>query len=102
MTLGETIGSVVAPLAGVESTTEGEGSISWSVEGVVFAILSADGGAASFRLDPVLAAAARRTPDASDSPRGAEWVAFAPAVVDAHAIDRAGAWAGAAYRRARR
>ncbi|HEV8696420.1 MAG TPA: hypothetical protein VGQ89_01905 [Candidatus Limnocylindrales bacterium] len=102
MTLGEAIGSVVATLAGVESRPEADGSTSWSIEGEVFAILSADGGAASFRLDPVLAAAARRTPDATESPRGVEWVAFAPVVVDAHAIDRAGAWASAAYRRARR
>jgi hypothetical protein len=102
MTLGETIESVLAALAGVESSSDVDGSTSWSVENMVFAILSADGAAASFRLDPVLAAAARRTPDATESPRGTEWVAFAPPVVDAHAIDRAGAWAAAAYRRARR
>jgi hypothetical protein len=102
MTLGETIESVLAELAGVESTPDADGSTSWSVGGVVFAILSPDGAAASFRLDPVLATAARRTPDATGSPRGEEWVAFTPAIVDAHAIDRAGAWAAAAYRRAGR
>jgi hypothetical protein len=100
MRVRETVGSVLAPLAGVETTIATDGSVTWSVGDIVFADASADGATASVRLDPVLATAARRTPDTSESPRGSEWVAFAPTVVDAHAVDRAAAWAAAAHRRA--
>jgi hypothetical protein len=102
MTVREAIGSALAPIAGIETTTEADGSTTWSIADVVFAAVSADGGTASFRLDPVLATAARRTPDTTESPRGSAWVAFAPTVVDAHAVDRAAAWAAAAHRRASR
>lgn len=100
MTLGEVIGSALAALTGVETATAADGSTAWSVGDVVFAGVTADGGEASFRLDPVLATAARRTPDTTGSPRGSEWVTFAPTLVDAHAVDRAAAWAAAAHRRA--
>jgi len=66
----------------------------------VVVVLESDG-SASFRLDPAVAAAARRTPDTGASDRGAEWVRFAPAALDAHAVDRARAWFGSAARRAR-
>jgi hypothetical protein len=36
--------------------------------------------------------AALRTPDTAPSPRGPDWVAFAPEVLDDPAIDRAEAW----------
>ena len=43
--------------------------------------------------------AAIRTPDATPSPRGPGWVAFAPAELDDHAADRAVAWFASAHRR---
>ena len=58
------------------------------------------GDRAEFRLDPAVAAAALRTPDTSPSPRGADWVAFSPAALDGHALDRAKAWLASAWRRA--
>jgi len=70
----------------------------WSVGGQQFAALS--GGTAEFRLDAVLAPAARRTPDTTGSPRGKEWVAFGPPILDRYAEDRLRAWFAAAYRRA--
>jgi hypothetical protein len=78
-----------------------DGSITWSFEGRPFASLDAAGRIASFRLDPVLAAAAQRTPDAAASSHGPEWVEFAPLDLDGHAEDRAVAWFVAAARRAR-
>lgn len=89
-----------ATLAGVAGATDVDGTMSWELAGTVIATLDATGTEAAFRLDPVLAAAARRTPDVAGSPRGDEWVAFRPATVDAHAADRAGAWFAAAVRRA--
>ena len=77
-----------------------DGSTVWLVGTTVVVVLDPAGGTASFRLDPMLAGAARRTPDVSASPRGPEWVAFRPPVLDDHAIDRAEAWFAAAVRRA--
>jgi hypothetical protein len=77
-----------------------DGSTTWSMEDVPFATLDGPGSTASFRLDPVLAGAARRTPDTGPSFLGPEWVEFRPAIVDAHAADRATAWFLAAIRRA--
>ena len=76
-----------------------DGGTSWSAAGVVFAGLDRVGTTASFRLDPVLAGAARRTPDVGSSPGGPEWVTFRPSVLDGHAADRAAAWFVAALRR---
>jgi hypothetical protein len=66
------------------------GSTTWSAAGRPFAILTGD--RAEFRLDPLVVRAALRTPDTAPSPRGPEWVAFAPEVLDDPAIDRAEAW----------
>ena len=52
------------------------------------------------RLEPAIAAAAARTPDAAPSPRGPEWVRFNPRELDGHATDRLTAWFDLAYRRA--
>lgn len=84
----------------VEDEALDEGATGFAVGGRLVATVDATGASAAFRLDPVLAGAARRTPDTGTSPRGPEWVAFAPAVLDDHAIDRAEAWFGAAVRRA--
>src|SRR5207344_3304268 len=53
----------------------------------VFATRSGD--RAEFRLDPLVARAALRTPGTSPSPRGPDWVAFAPEILDDGAVDRA-------------
>ncbi len=74
--------------------------IEWLVDGIVFAI--ADDTRAEFRLTTPVAAAALRTPDTVPSPRGPDWVAFGPAMMDQHAIDRATAWLASAWRRAER
>lgn len=74
------------------------GAVEWSIGGRLFA--TAVGGRAEFRLDPAVAAAALRTPDTSRSGRGGDWVAFTPAELDRHAIDRATAWLASAWRRA--
>jgi hypothetical protein len=72
----------------------------WRVGGVPFASL--EGTRAEFRLDPLVARAALHTPDTSESPRGTDWVAFAPDGLDDAAIDRAEAWFLSAHRRATR
>jgi hypothetical protein len=77
-----------------------DGVTTWSMVDVAFATIDAAGMTASFRLDPVLAGAARRTPDTGPSFLGPEWVEFRPAVLDGHAADRAAAWFVAAVRRA--
>jgi len=71
---------------------------SWARGGRVFAVLDDTG--AELRLDVPIAAAAMKTPDVAASSRGAEWVRFAPATLDGHAVDRLTAWFGLAYRRA--
>ena len=62
----------------------------WSVGGAAFATLA--GSTAEFRLDPLVAGAALRTPDTGPSERGPDWVSFSPGVMDDGAIDRAEAW----------
>ena len=80
----------------VERVETGDG-IEWRANGQAFASLA--GGRAEFRLDPVVAAAALRTPDTGPSPRGAGWVAFERRDPDGHALDRAVAWLASAHRR---
>lgn len=70
----------------------------WSVGGKPFAVLSGD--TLEFRLDNVVGAAARHTPDTALSARGEDWVAFRPTDLDRYAEDRAQSWFAAAYRRA--
>ena len=92
-----TLADVLADAAeGVEGvTSDGD---SWSVGEQLFAVVASD--AAEFRLDPVVATAAQRTPDTHPSDRGPDWVRFAPTELDDGAIDRAEAWFGSAHRRA--
>ncbi|HUG30816.1 MAG TPA: hypothetical protein VMQ65_09935 [Candidatus Limnocylindria bacterium] len=75
-----------------------DGVITWSVGDQPFATVGPAG--VEVRLDPTIAAAAGRTPDAGPSPRGAEWVRFDPLELDGHAVDRLRAWLELAYRRA--
>jgi hypothetical protein len=90
----------VARGSGLVGATDATGDTTWSIAERPFAVLDAAGLTACFHLDPVLAAAACRTPDTTASPRGPGWVDLRPVVVDAHAIDRAVAWFAAAARRA--
>ena len=101
MTLLEVLGVAAeeSPIP-VEDEALDDGGTGWAVGGRLVAILDGPGTTAAFRLDPVLAGAARRTPGTMPSARGPEWVAFRPPVLDDHAIDRAEAWFGAAIRRA--
>ena len=75
-----------------------EGVVTWSVGDQPFAALGESG--VEVRLDPPIAAAARRTPDAGPSARGEDWVRFNPRDLDGHAVDRLRAWLELAYRRA--
>ena len=91
--------SAAEDLAGIQSRTF-DGVITWSIGDLAFATLAGD--RAEFRLDPLVARAALRTPDTAASPRGPDWVAFAPSVLDEGAVDRAEAWFLSAHRRATR
>ena len=97
--LADVLASAADGLAGVVARDE-RGTTVWLAgsEAVPFAALSA--GRAEFRLDPLVAGAALRTPDTTASARGPDWVAFAPAELDDAAIDRAEAWFLSAHRHA--
>ena len=97
MTLRDALDETLADLDDVEETASG-GAVEWRRGGRPFAALAGD--AAEFRLDPLVAKAALRTPETSASKRGADWVRFAPRVLDDHGIDRAQAWLASAWRRA--
>ena len=75
-----------------------DGVVTWTRSTHAFASLGPTG--IEIRLDRPIAAAAARTPDVGSSPRGPEWIHFAPAELDAHALDRLEAWLELAYRRA--
>ena len=97
MNLRDALDEALGDLDDVEGAESG-GGVEWRRGGRPFAALAGD--AAEFRLDPLVAKAALRTPDTAASKRGADWVRFSPAVVDGHAVDRAQAWLASAWRRA--
>ena len=97
MNLREALDEQLGDLDEVEQAEAG-GGVEWRRGGRPFAALADD--AAEFRLDPLVATAALRTPDTAASKRGADWVRFSPPVVDGHAVDRAQAWLASAWRRA--
>ena len=98
-TLAAVLDDAATDLEDAERSAAGNGdAVEWSIGGISFAAVS--GGRAEFRLDPMVASAALRTPDTSPSTRGRDWVAFSPAELDQHAIDRATAWLASAWRRA--
>lgn len=99
MTLREVLDAAAAISPNVDVSTESDGSVAWSAGGTTFALLSADGGAASFLLDPIVAGAAARTAEVARSTRGAGWVELRPRVVDGHVADRANAWFLSGHRR---
>ncbi len=96
-TLRSVLEETAAALPGIQAEKQGA-QTTWSREGRVFAVLDERG--AELRLDIPIAAAAMKTPDTAASIRGGEWVSFAPATLDGHAVDRLTAWFGLAYRRA--
>ncbi len=102
MTLADLLAEAAEPLTGVSATIEPSGGVLWDRVGRAFAAVSADGTSADFRLDSAVADAALRTPDTSRSRRGGDWVRFGPEALDDHALDRAEAWFGSAWRRAER
>lgn len=97
MNLREALDEQLGDLDEVERAEAG-GGVEWRRGGRPFAALADD--AAEFRLDPLVATAALRTPDTAASKRGSDWVRFSPPVVDGHAVDRAQAWLASAWRRA--
>ena len=102
MILNELLRQAAEELAGVSATVDPAGGILWDRVGRAFAAVSADGAIAEFRLDAAVADAALRTPDTARSRRGSDWVRFSPGSPDDHALDRAEAWFGSAWRRAER
>ena len=89
---------MLADAPGVTSSPGGAGR-SWSSGENEIAVVGPFG--VEIRLDSQVAAAAARTPDTAPSPRGPDWVRFNPRELDAHALDRLGAWLELALRRAR-
>jgi hypothetical protein len=96
LTLGEVLAAAAEDLPGVRVDQDGD-VMTYAVGPAVFATVG--GGRAEFRLDPLVAAAALRTPDTAPSPRGHDWVTFAPALLDDTGVDRAEAWFLSAHRR---
>jgi hypothetical protein len=96
-TLRDVLEDAADDLDDVEVVTFGEG-LEWRRNGRPFAAVAR--GVAEFRLDPLVARAALRTPDTEPSTRGPEWVRFSPEALDDHALDRAEAWLASAWRRA--
>ncbi len=76
------------------------GATEYSLDGVLFAVVSTE--RAAFRLKPDIAEAALRTPDVVGTSRGPGWVELAPQVLDAFALDRAESWFESAARLAAR
>ena len=97
MTLRASLEEAVRDLDGVEAVAAGDG-VEWRRGERAFAAV--DGDAAEFRMDPLVATAALRTPDTQPSQRGPDWVRFGPGTLDDHALDRAEAWLASAWRRA--
>ncbi len=97
LTLADVLAGAAEDLADVAATSA-DGTTTWRRGERPFATLT--GSRAEFRLDPLVAGAALRTPDTAASPRGSDWVAFGPAIVDDGAVDRAEAWFLSAHRRA--
>lgn len=99
MNLRELLEVEAIELPGAEPSLDPDGSITWSRGNRPFATVTAEGSSAEFALDPLVADAATRTPDVSQSSRGPGWVTFTPKHLDDHAADRATAWLASAHRR---
>jgi hypothetical protein len=86
--LAEHVAAAAADL-GIEAVPDGDGTAYAIGDSTIVRV---EGRTAEFRLRPDVAAAAARTPDASLSPRGSEWVAFSPTTFDRFTRDRIEAW----------
>jgi hypothetical protein len=84
-------------LEDVTSAADGDATL-YSRAGLPFAALT--GREVEVRLEPLVATAALRTPDARESPRGRGWVRFSPTALDRYAADRVVAWIEHAWRHA--
>ena len=97
LSLAEILAAAAEELDGISVEDAGlDGLTTWSTGGRPFATLA--GERAEFRLDPLVARAALRTPDTAPSQRGPEWVSFSPEELDDQAVDRAEAWFLSAHR----
>ncbi len=92
----DVLSELVGEAADVKVAAVGEAT-EFSRLGRPFAVRVANG-AIEFRLGDEIGEAARRTPDTGRSNRGTEWVRFAPAQWDEHALDRLEAWFRVAWR----
>jgi len=99
MTLRDLLADAAGQLDDVVTELGPDGDGLWSRGGRSFAVISGDGSAAEFGLDPAVAAAAIRTPDVAPSERGSGWIRFEPPELDDLAADRAIAWLASAHRR---
>jgi hypothetical protein len=96
-TLAAVLDHAAADLDGADRRSIPDGA-EWATRGITFAAVGPD--RAEFRLARPVVEAALRTPGTARSGRGPDWVAFQPAELDQHAIDRATAWLASAWRRA--
>ena len=96
-TIAAIIDDLAVLMAGVTRTESGP-SQTWSFGGQVFSVV--ERGAVELRLDPAVATAASKTPGASASRRGDDWVRFEPGTLEGYDLDRLEAWFGLAQRRA--
>jgi hypothetical protein len=96
-TLAVVLQEAAVELEGAERRPTPDGA-EWSIGGTAFAAVGHE--RAEFRLARPVVEAALRTPGTGRSERGPDWVAFHPAELDQHAIDRATAWLASAWRRA--
>lgn len=92
----EMLDELVGEAADVDVHSVGDG-FEYSRNGHVFAARGADA-TVELRLGHEIAEAATRTPNTSASAQGSEWVRFAPAAWDEHALDRLEAWFRVAWR----
>lgn len=95
--LAPLLDDLAAELAGVERVA-GPAAVEYRRAGRAFAVAGAE--RVEFRVLPAVTRAALSTPDTAASPRGGDWVAFAPAELDQFVLDRASAWFELAWRRA--
>lgn len=93
--LPDLLDELATDVEAVERTSDG-GSVAYATRGQDFAVLDQIG--ASFRLRADVVRGALGTPDTAASPRGPDWVRFAPPVLDTFARDRAEAWFRFAHR----
>ena len=91
--IGDVLAALLDELGEIETPRDRE----YARDGVVFAARPSES-VMELRLGDEIAEAAMRTPDTTDSPRGPDWVRFAPATWDDMAFDRLEAWFSVAWR----